>query len=109
MTRSVAFATALLFCLAPPFSTAAQQSEGDRLFRIECSGCHGPDGGASSPAAKRMKLRDLRSPEVQKLSDAELTKIISDGTKNMPGYKKRLGDAKVKTLVEHTRKLAAKK
>jgi hypothetical protein len=47
-------------------------------FRAKCAMCHGPDGSGSE-VGKSMNVPDLRSPEVQKLPDAQLAQIISDG------------------------------
>ena len=59
-----------------------------------------------------MKLRDLRSAEVQAQSDEQLYEIIAkgkgQGKAKMPGYEKSLGAATCKALVAHTRKLAGK-
>jgi cytochrome c6 len=52
-----------------------------------------------------MKLRDLRSPEVQKQTDAELTKVTADGKGRMPAYKGKLTDAEIRAIVAHIRTL----
>jgi mono/diheme cytochrome c family protein len=100
-------ATLLLLLLAYTPSYAADV--GQSLYKSECAGCHSADGSASSPASKAMKLRDLRSPEVQKQTDAELTAVIAKGSKNMPPYQKRLGDAKIRALVSYMRQIAKSK
>jgi hypothetical protein len=56
-----------------------------------------------------MKLRDLRSAEVQKLTDAKLYEITAKGKGKMPGYEKSLGAEQVKQLVAYTRELAKKR
>src|ERR1700680_2816678 len=55
-------------------------------YRTKCAMCHGPDGSGSA-VGKSMKVPDLRSPEVQKLSDAQLAQTISDGKGGMPPFK----------------------
>ena len=55
-----------------------------------------------------MKLRDLRSAEVQKQTDAELLAVIAKGKGKMPGYEKSLGAATCTALVAHIRKLGGK-
>ena len=47
-------------------------------FRTKCAMCHGQDGGGSE-VGKSMSVPDLRSPVVQKLPDAQLEQIISEG------------------------------
>lgn len=58
-------------------------------FRTKCAMCHGQDG-AGSAVGKRMNVPDLRSPAVQKLPDAELAQIISNGKGGMPAFKDSL-------------------
>ncbi len=90
----------LLLALASPLLATP---DGAALFKTNCAICHGPDGRAQTPAGKSMKVRDLTSAEVQKLSDAELTAIISYGKGKMPSYKARLGPDDIKQLIAHIR------
>ena len=77
-------------------------------FRTKCAMCHGPDG-AGSEVGKSMNVPDLRSEAVQKLSDAELAEIISDGKAGMPPFKSSLSEAQIHTLVRYVRSLRQKK
>jgi mono/diheme cytochrome c family protein len=52
-----------------------------------------------------MKLKHLGSPEVQKLTDAEMTKLIGDGKGKMPAYKGKLSDDDIKAVVAFVRTL----
>ena len=55
-----------------------------------------------------MGLRDFASPEVQKMSDDELSAIIGEGKNKMPGYKKSLKPDQIKELVRYIRSMAGK-
>ncbi len=55
-----------------------------------------------------MGIRDLASPDVQKMSDDELTTVIADGKDKMPSYKKSLKPEQIKDLVAYIRSLAKK-
>jgi cytochrome c6 len=77
-------------------------------FRTKCAMCHGPDGGGSE-VGKSMNVPDLRSQTVQKLPDAELAQIISDGKGGMPPFKSSLSEAQIHALVSHIRSLQQKK
>jgi mono/diheme cytochrome c family protein len=55
-----------------------------------------------------MKIRDLRSPEVQKQSDEDLKKIITTGKGSMPGFGKSLDQAKIQDLVDYIRSIGQK-
>jgi cytochrome c6 len=77
-------------------------------FRSKCAMCHGQDG-AGSTVGKSMNVPDLRSPEVQKLPDAQLAQIISDGKGGMPPFKSSLGEGQIHSLVSYVRSLQQKK
>jgi len=77
-------------------------------FRAKCAMCHGQDGSGSE-VGKSMNVPDLRSQAVQKLSDAELAQIISDGKGGMPSFKNSLSEDQVHSLVAHIRSLRGKK
>ena len=77
-------------------------------FRTKCAMCHGPDGSGSE-VGKNMNVPDLRSPVVQKLPDAQLAQIISDGKGGMPSFKNSLSEDQVHSLVAHIRSLREKK
>jgi mono/diheme cytochrome c family protein len=77
-------------------------------FRTKCAMCHGQDGGGSQ-VGKSMNVPDLRSPEVQKLSDAELAQVISNGKGGMPPFKSSLSEEQIRSLVSYVRSLHQKK
>jgi mono/diheme cytochrome c family protein len=56
-----------------------------------------------------MNVPDLRSPVVQKLTDAQLAQIISDGKGGMPPFKNSLSEDQIHSLVAHIRSLGGKK
>jgi cytochrome c6 len=77
-------------------------------FRTKCAMCHGPDGSGSE-VGKSMNVPDLHSAAVQKLPDAQLAQIISDGKGGMPSFKNALSEGQVHSLVAHIRSLRGKK
>src|SRR3954449_11989515 len=96
--KSVTIILSVAFILmAVPAVFAAP--DGGALYKAKCASCHGADGGGMTPMGKAMKLRDLRSPEVKKLTDAELTKVTADGRGKMPAYKGKLSDADISAVV----------
>jgi len=94
--------TAAILLIAPAAFAAA---DGAALYKAKCAMCHGADGAGQTAMGKSMKLRDLRSPEVQKQSDADLYKVTADGKGKMPAYKGKLTDEEIKALVAHMRAL----
>ena len=77
-------------------------------YKAKCAACHGADGKGETAMGKKFELKDLASPEVQKMSDDALAAIISDGKDKMPSYKKSLKPEQVKELVGYIRSLAKK-
>lgn len=64
---------------------AADATAGKAAYDKSCKSCHGPDGAASPAMAKMMKveIKDLKSSDVQSMSDDELKKVIADGKGKM--------------------------
>jgi len=77
-------------------------------FRTKCAMCHGQDGSGSE-IGKSMNVPDLRSQAVQKLPDAELAQIISNGKGGMPSFKGSLSEDQIHVLVTHIRSLHQKR
>jgi mono/diheme cytochrome c family protein len=106
------FTTAVLAAIfVVPASSGAftgTADEGEALFKAKCVGCHGADGSGNTPIGKNLKIRDLKSAEVQGQTDAQLLQAISQGKGKMPGYEKSLGADKCKLLLQHVRALAKK-
>jgi len=90
----------LLLAVALPMAAFA---DGAATYKTKCAPCHGPDGSGQTPVGKNLKVRDLRSAEVQKLSDAEITKVLTDGKGKMPASK--LPPADVKAVISFIRTL----
>lgn len=75
------------------------------LYKTRCANCHGEDGKGNTPAGKKTKVHDFTSAEVQKMTDAELTTIMTDGRKKMPSYKTKLSADQIAELIKHVRML----
>jgi mono/diheme cytochrome c family protein len=103
------FAGLMFFVVSIAQANAAPDRAADSAtFRTKCAMCHGPDGSGSE-VGKSMHVPDLRSPEVQKLPDAQLAQIISDGKGGMPPFKNSLSADQVHSLVAYIRSLRGKK
>jgi cytochrome c6 len=103
-------AASLLIAIIVASTPAASQdvAAGAEVFKSKCVVCHGPDGSGNTAVGKSLKVADLRSAEIQKKSDAELTQSISDGKNNMPGFKGDLSDDDIHAVLSYVRTLAAK-
>ena len=94
----------MALALAMP-TVAAAQGGGADIFKSKCAMCHGPDGSASTGMGKSMGLKPLSSPEVQKMSDADLTTLITNGKGKMPAYKGKLTDAEISSVATYVKTL----
>lgn len=83
-------------------------AEGQALYKTKCLMCHGPDGAGKTPMGQKLNIRDLRSAEVQKQSDAELSQTIAQGKAKMPAFAKTLNADQIKLLVSYIRELGKK-
>lgn len=77
--------TLTLACLSAAAAVAADAKAGQAVYDKSCKTCHGPDGTANPAIAKMMKvdMQDLKSADVQAMSDDEIKKIIAGGKGKM--------------------------
>ncbi|HET7105747.1 MAG TPA: c-type cytochrome [Candidatus Acidoferrum sp.] len=78
----------------------ADTAAGGTMFKAKCAGCHGADGKGK----EALKTTDMSAADVQKMSDADLSGVISNGKGKMPAYKTLTPD-QVKDLVGYIRSL----
>ncbi len=64
---------------------AANATAGKAAYDKSCKTCHGADGTPNPAIAKMMKvdMKDLKSSEIQGMSDADLMKVITEGKGKM--------------------------
>ncbi|MBZ5653864.1 MAG: cytochrome c [Acidobacteriia bacterium] len=106
MKKKLVLFAIVLFALTTSFSFA---QDGATTFKSKCAICHGPDGSGKTPMGEKLKILDLRSADVQKLSDAELTQIVAKGKDKMPAYDGKLTKEQIDQVIAHIRELAKKK
>lgn len=69
-----------------------------------CASCHAKDGSGSTVMGKKNSVGDYRDPAVQaKFTDADATKVITDGKEKMKGFKDKLTPDEIKALVAYVR------
>lgn len=96
------FLASLAVVFVFPSSMHAQDSSA-ALFKSKCAGCHGADGTGSA-MGKKMGAQDFTSADVQNMSDADLTDIITNGKNKMPKFAS-LKPEEIKGLVAYIRTL----
>ncbi|HLW85428.1 MAG TPA: cytochrome c [Candidatus Sulfotelmatobacter sp.] len=98
--------TLLACALIAVCTSAAQAQDAAATYKSKCAMCHGPDGKGG-----KMGTKDFASPDVQKMSDADLTDAVTKGKPGppkMPAYGDKLKDTEIKDLVAYVRTLGKK-
>jgi mono/diheme cytochrome c family protein len=93
----------LIFALLCPCS--ALVDNGAEIYKKKCAACHGATGAGDTMIGKNLKIRSLRSPEVQNRTDEELFNIIARGRNRMPSFDRRLSKEQIHDLVRYIRAL----
>jgi len=84
----------------------AYAGDAHELFLKNCAPCHGKDGKAETPAARKLGVKDL---SLSKLTDVQIEQQIHEGrqqnqtTSKMPAFKEKLSDDEIKSLVPVTK------
>jgi len=81
------------------------EGSGAATYKSKCVICHGSDGTGNTPLGKQLQAANLRSKDVQKKTDAELTKVVHDGEANMPPFGEQLSDDEIAQVVKYVRSL----
>ncbi|MGA2674368.1 MAG: cytochrome c [Terracidiphilus sp.] len=92
----------LAFSIAAP---AFAQTSGAEIYKAKCAMCHGPDGLAATPMAKKLNVLSFKAPEMMKASDAQFFASTKNGKGKMPGYNGKLTDAQIKDVLSYIRTL----
>src|SRR5579872_2140968 len=105
--RLVRSSLLLLLILALPGAlrgAPGPQKSAEDVYLDKCAVCHAKDGSGNTAKGRKVKAKDLRSAEVQKMSDKELTDAIATGKgKDMDGFKDELGMPMVQELEKYVR------
>ncbi len=101
----VAILSSALFTIAVPAAFA----DGAADYKAKCQMCHAADGSGKTPAGEKMGAHDLRSPDVVKMTDAQMIEITAKGKNKMPGFAGKLTNAQIKDLITYIRELQKKK
>jgi mono/diheme cytochrome c family protein len=98
-----------ILCFLALSSVMQAQSDPAKIFKTNCTLCHGADGSGDNPTGKAFHAKDLRSAEVQKQTDAELAEVITKGRGKMPAFGAKIKPDDVTKLVAYLRALPKQK
>ena len=97
------FATVTAITVVCVLSLSAHaQNASEALYKSKCAACHGADGTGSA-MGKKMGAHDFTMADVQGMSDADLSTIITNGKNKMPKYGASLKPEDIKGLVAYIR------
>jgi mono/diheme cytochrome c family protein len=105
MTKTIRSLVVLAAAVCMAGSMGFAQSSGAATYKAKCQACHGPSGTPSAGMAKMMGIKAASSPEMKKLTEAQMIKAVTDGKAKMPAFKGKLSDAQVKEVVAYFRTL----
>ena len=102
----------LILCIATLCTAAIAHADDDpmiKLYKSQCSTCHGKDGKGQTTAGKAAGVKDWTDGKTLKaLTDAQFIEQVrkgkkgDDGKEKMPPFKK-LTDEQVKSLIVYVR------
>lgn len=92
-----------------PAAVAGDATAGKSIYESKCMICHGRDGASATGYAKALALEpaQLGSDRVQKKSDADIRKVILEGSGKMKPVK-GLSDLDIANVIAYVRTLAKK-
>jgi mono/diheme cytochrome c family protein len=102
MTRRSTLTLIAVLALSP--LTLRAQTAADN-YKSKCQMCHGATGLGDTPAGKAMKVPAFNSPDLIKMSDADLIAATTNGKGKMPAYTGKLTAPQIKDLVGYIRTL----
>ena len=104
--KSISWLVILLFGVG--YGLLAQEAgkaDGAATYKAKCVICHGADGSGNTPLGKQLQAANFHSKDVQKLSEAEMHKVVHDGQANMPAFAEQLSDEEITQVVKYVRRL----
>src|SRR5512140_172314 len=107
---------AALMMVAPMVSfggePTAPDKKAERMWKAKCASCHGMDGKAATDQGKKAGVRDMTTPEYQKITDQQIKDALAKGVKKDTGSMEAYADLKpeqVDMLVNYVRWVGKKK
>jgi mono/diheme cytochrome c family protein len=73
---------------------------GEATYKAKCAGCHGAAGTPSAGMAKMMGIKAASDPDIQKLTEAQISATVKDGKGKMKPIA-GLTDAQIKEVAAY--------
>jgi len=86
---------------------APQDKDAKQVYLDKCSVCHGEDGKGQTAKGKKLKVKDVASADVKKMTDADFLNAVLKGKgQDMDGFEKELGADMCNKISTYMRSLA---
>ncbi|HET7183857.1 MAG TPA: cytochrome c [Terriglobales bacterium] len=92
-----------IFVLGLSITVSAQDAPA--TFKTKCAMCHGADASGNTTMGKKFNIPDLRAPEIQKKTKAELGTAIAKGKNKMPAFEGKITADQVNELAAYVHQL----
>jgi mono/diheme cytochrome c family protein len=92
-------------------SGTASVEIGEKVFKLRCTPCHGPDGHGTGPLAATLNPKPRNFHDATYMhahDDAELLGIIHNGKGGMPPWKAILSEVEMQSALMYVRTFAGK-
>lgn len=96
--------TALTIIFSPP-ALAADTANGEKIFSVQCAGCH-VNGGNIVRRGKTLKLKALKRNGIDSLE--AIASLVANGKNNMSAYKNRLTEKQIEDVAAYVLEQAKK-
>jgi mono/diheme cytochrome c family protein len=84
-------------------ATVEAQRGGAAVYTQNCARCHGADGRAQTPKGRETDAIDLTSDDWSP-DTARDTRIVTNGKKSMPSFRRKLTPAQISAVVQYIRR-----
>jgi cytochrome c6 len=81
------------------------QQPGAATFKAKCAMCHGADGAGKTGMGIKLKIPDLRAPQIHKQLVADLAQTIAKGKNKMPAFAEKLASDEITQVATYVHEL----
>ena len=99
--RMLGVSAVLVASLCAICAPALAEQPGEAAFKAKCVMCHGADAAGKTAMGTKLNIPDLRSPQIRKLSVAELGQTITKGKNKMPAFEGKLSSGDIAQVANY--------